>query len=102
MMISNEACDKLNALEKQRLADLDKEPMESYKFPYDTPPYYVGKHDVTKFVRSSRERTPETVFKRYPEWIAIYQVPSVGEFLLVPKSGTAIEEYKIDYVDYEQ
>lgn len=108
---ANEACDKLNALEKKRLFDLDvkyangKEPpdWETYCFPWNSPPYYVGKYDVTRFVRSiaSRERTPEAVFKRYPEWIAIYQVPSVGEFQLVPKGGTAIEEYKIDYVDYE-
>lgn len=110
---ANEACDKLNSIEKKRLFDLDEKyakadrkklpDWETYSFPWDCPPYYVGKYDVTTYVRSipSKERTPEAVFERYSEWVAIYQVPSVGEFQLVPKSGTAIEEYKIDEVDYE-
>lgn len=110
---ANEACDKLNAIEKKRLFELDVRDAKSYEkklpdwetygFPWEYPPYYVGKYDVTRFVRSipSRERTPEAVFKRYPEWVAIYQVPSVGEFMLVPKGGTAIEHYKINEVDFD-
>lgn len=67
-------------------------------YPWDSPPYYVWAEDVTKFLGYSSCEDAEGLCKRFPEWLAIYQVPSLGEFILVPKSCTAVETYKIDEV----
>ena len=63
----------------------------------DGGPYYVRDFDVSKYLGYVPDE--DKLLDVYPKWTAIYQVPSVGEFILVPSGCTAIEEYEIDKVE---
>lgn len=64
------------------------------EFPWGAPPYYVREFDVSKFRGYIND--DKTLLEKWPKWTAIYQVPSVGEFYLVPTTSTTVEEYEVD------
>lgn len=69
-------------------------------FPWDSPPYYVFPVDVRKWLGFARPGYDiESLIKRYPTWLNVMSVPSIGQFHIVPKGCVVIEEFKIDEVE---
>ncbi len=90
------ACRKFN--DKYAEENLGTPGIPDEEFPWGAPPYYMWEEDVSKYRGYINEDEP--LLERWPKWTAIYQVPSLGRFSLVPTNTTAIEEYEVDKCEF--
>ncbi len=78
-------CTRLNE-EYRNISEDCKETAEAWG-----DPYYVFEEDITEFEKYKCSDHPG-----FQKWIAVYGVPSLGEFTFFPEECTAVETFNIN------